>query len=606
MFQLTPQLFTLSIPMDQTLPLSNWSLSKLLQTEPDSYNKARIKVLYMMLLFALLKLLIFLPYAWLSGSNFQIWRGCVMLGLHVFMLKLLLSNRSTMKLNAHISVWIGLFLIWSTVYISARTVNIVTLQFVYMIILGSFYLLSKRMAILYSVLSTFPVILFVLGGQDMLPATTQAGLIGASGYQIIVILNFITLALAHYMFHQAFNANVEEKEALNLQLQEAVAEANRASQSKSDFLSTMSHELRTPLSSMIGIAGLLIEDPHDKEQAENLKLLNFSAIRLHSVINDILDFNKLGSDRLQLEEISVDLYELTDTACSAMRVQAREKGLELVLEADDAMKGIRVLTDPSRITQILYNLIGNAIKFTHSGQVVARMELLDKVEELLQVRFSVADTGIGINPDQQKFIFEPFTQASTSITRNYGGTGLGLAIVKRLLLLFNSTIELSSEQGKGSAFSFSLSLKTDQNPRLQVEDTATATYDLSHLSILVVEDNPMNRLLLKKMLARWNNEPDFAENGRLAIDQLEQQLYDVILMDIHMPVMDGYQASRIIRQMPDPARAATCIVALTASVSDSLGQKVREAGMNDFISKPFNPKDLYSRLKDVGSRKQAG
>lgn len=587
--------------MGQALSVFNWSLKKLLVSEPDTFQQAKIKILYTILIFSIAKLLIVLPLAWQHHQNFQLVRALILLVFYLGLFKIMLSNRKVVKISGHLMIWTALLIIWSNVFVAIQTINLVTLQFVYMVIMSSFYLLDKRLGIIYSFLSTLPIIIYLLGGKGILHINQVAEQIGSPAYQIIVILNFIGVITIHYLFQQAFSANIAEKEALNKQLQLAVAEANLAAQSKSDFLSTMSHELRTPLSSVIGMAEMLMDDPHDEEQLANLKMLNFSALRLHSLINDILDFNKLGSDKLHLEEISVNLYELVNATCSGLQLQAQEKGLNMVLEMDEALNNRYVLTDPTRIAQIVYNLTGNAIKFTASGQVSVQLKVIDETEGNLQVRFSIADTGIGITTDQQKIIFEPFTQASTSITRNFGGTGLGLAIVKRLLLLFNSQIELESIEGVGSIFSFDLCLKIDKQPATIKLISAETNYDLSKLRVLVAEDNSMNRLLLKKVFSRWNNIPAFAENGEEAVEQLSLQAYDVVLMDIHMPIMDGYQASRAIRQLLNPERSGIPIIALTASVSNNLGNKIKEAGMNDYIFKPFNTKELYGKLKNIES-----
>jgi signal transduction histidine kinase/CheY-like chemotaxis protein len=585
--------------MGQALSVFNWSLKKLLVSEPDTFQQAKIKILYTILIFSIAKLLIVLPLAWQHQQNFQLGRAIILLAFYLVLFKLLLSNRKIVTIGGHLMIWTALLIIWSNVFVAIQAINMVTLQFVYMVIMSSFYLLDKRLGIIYSFLSTLPIIIYLLGGQGILQINQASGQIGSPAYQIIVVLNFVGVVTVHYLFQQAFSGNITEKEALNKQLQIAVAEANLAAQSKSDFLSTMSHELRTPLSSVIGMAEMLIDDPHDEEQLATLKILNFSALRLHSLINDILDFNKLGSNKLHLEEISVNLYELVNATCSGLQLQAQEKGLNMVLEMDEALSNRYVLTDPTRITQIVYNLSGNAIKFTASGQVSVQLKVIDETEENLHVRFSIADTGIGITTEQQKIIFEPFTQASTSITRNFGGTGLGLAIVKRLLLLFDSHIEIESIEGVGSVFSFDLCLKIDRQPVTIQLISAETNYDLSKLRVLVAEDNSMNRFLLKKVFSRWNNIPAFAENGEEVVEQLSLQAYDVVLMDIHMPIMDGYQASRAIRQLSNPERSGIPIIALTASVSNNLGNKIKEAGMNDYIFKPFNTKELYGKLKNI-------
>lgn len=584
--------------MAQHLPFFNWSLKKLLITEPGSFNRAKIKILFTILIFSLIKILIAIPVALYYDQEIQLIRALVMLIIAILLIKFLLSNKDYTSIIAQIIVWIGLLFIWSNIFIYAQAINMITLQAVFMTILTSFYLLSARFGVLYSFFGTFPLIVYLISGNTLAINESPAEL-ASPGYEIIVVLSLITFVTSHYLYHQAFSLNLIEKEVLNNRLQAAVEEANSASESKSNFLSTMSHELRTPLNSVIGLTELLLDNPHSTEQAENLRLLNFSAANLHSLINDILDFNKLGADKLHLEAISVDLYALMNDICSGLRMLTKEKGLQLILDVDDVIKDLRIITDPTRISQIIYNLTGNAIKFTSEGSVSVSLKAINMNSDHVDIRFSVSDTGIGISEDKQEAIFEPFIQASASTTRNFGGTGLGLAIVKRLLMLFNTTINLESISNKGSTFFFDISFKRDKElPAIQLANTQLMD-DLTNLRILVAEDNPMNRLLLKKVFSKWNNEPEFAENGHEALEKLSSQIYDVILMDIHMPVMDGYEATKAIRKISDPGKSGIPVIALTASVSNNLNDKIKEAGMNDYIYKPFNSKELYSKLKNI-------
>jgi signal transduction histidine kinase/CheY-like chemotaxis protein len=444
-----------------------------------------------------------------------------------------------------------------------------------------------------------PIIIFMIfraEGHSILNIGQQA--LASPAFEIIAILNFLTLGLAHYLFQQSFQQNLHEKSILNQELIQAVAEANRSAQSKSDFLSTMSHELRTPLNSVIGMTELLMDDPHTEEQEENLKILNFSAVSLHSLINDILDYNKIDSGKLHLEATRVNLYELIESICAGLRLQAIEKGLDLILEADEAIVGQYVTTDPVRISQIMFNLVGNGIKFTRQGGVKVSLKVLQNGQDELRIRFSIKDTGIGISVEKHEVIFEPFIQASGNTTRKFGGTGLGLAIVKRLLTMFNSTIYLKSKAENGSEFYFDISFSRAAMPMAEKKSSKEIKYDLTGLKVLVAEDNPVNVLLLKKLLTKWNIEPVFAENGIVAIEKLTKGKFDVILMDIHMPFMDGYEATNEIRSLTDPVKSSISIIALTASVSN-LEQRIKEVGMNDYIYKPFNSKELYSKLERI-------
>ncbi len=575
----------------------NTSLKALLSTVSDSFDKARIKILFTILIFSTVKLLVIIPIVYQNGQFSHLNRALAMLVVYIILFIVLLKNKKYTLPVAHIMAWMGLVLIWSILFVFAKAINIILLQFVFMLILCSFCLLNKFYGIIYSAMATIPVVIFLISGGNWGP-NLREGEMAASASGVLIILNFITIVFIHYLYQEAISSNIKEKEDLNERLQLAFNEANLAVQSKSDFLSTMSHELRTPLISVIGMSELLLAKPNNAEQEENLKILNFSALSLHSLVNDILDYNKLGLDKLHLETVTVNLEELIQEICGGMRVQARDKGLTLNLNIDDRLKDEHVITDPTRISQIIYNLTGNAIKFTAQGEVSVNLEMLHKDQDKVHVRFSVIDTGIGIGAEEQGKIFEPFTQASSSTTRIFGGTGLGLAIVKRLLTLFDSNIMLESTPGMGSNFFFDMLFERDKI-QPDIPSLQESVYDLSGLRILVAEDNSMNRTLLKKVLSNWNNEPEFATNGQEATEKLMANEFDIVLMDIHMPLMDGYEASRIVRQMADPSRSSIPIIALTASVSNNLYLKIQEAGMNDFIYKPFKTTELYTKIKQV-------
>lgn len=588
--------------MKHTLPIFNWSLTKLLDTEPDSLKRARISIIFTILIFSIIKGLVALPGAIYGEQNLQLVRTIILLVVFSTLIKVLLIDRKYAITIGLIMIWVGLFLTWSNAFVTAQTINIATIQVIVTIILSSFYLVNWRWALVYSFLSTVPVSILLILGEEIKLTKIAPGELASPSYEIIVVLNFLTIVIAHFLYYQALNKNVTEKEALNLQLQEAVKEANMAVQSKADFLSTMSHELRTPLNSVIGMTQLLLNSPYNQEQAENLKIVNFSAMNLHMLINDILDFNKMESDKLNLEAINVDLFSLVKDISSGMRFQAEEKGLELKVHIDEAIKTRQIITDPTRLTQVIHNLLGNAIKFTPSGSVSLDLKAVARNDDSININFSVKDTGIGISIEQQALIFEAFIQASSSTTRNFGGTGLGLAIVKRLLGLFGSDIQVRSSEGQGSEFYFDISFKLAEQIDKVTESDRKSEYDLSGLKVLVVEDNPINSLLLKKIFANWNNIPVFASNGYEAMEKVEDDLYDVILMDIHMPLLDGYETTRLIRKLTNAKKASVTIIALTASVSNDLFAKIKSAGMNDYINKPFNSDDLYRKLKSLGTK----
>ncbi|MEQ6121540.1 response regulator [Reichenbachiella sp. MALMAid0571] len=377
---------------------------------------------------------------------------------------------------------------------------------------------------------------------------------------------------------------------LNLEL--AKKKAERAAQSRSDFLSMISHEIRTPLNAVIGLTNYLISDKPKEGHVEDLRTLKFSAEHLHVLINDVLDYSKLDAGKIEFEMRDVNIRQLAENIIRAFESKAIEKGIYLKLNFDDKIPN-RIITDGLRLSQILTNLIGNAIKFTSTGGVTLSLLRVTSSMRKVAIKFLVEDTGIGIPKDKQSSIFDSFSQASSSTTREFGGTGLGLAITKRILDLQNIKINLFSQESKGSRFYFTQAFEISE---IQVLPSATEVeekVDLAGKNVLLVEDNPVNVMVAKRFLSKWKINVDVAENGREAIEKTASSKYDLILMDLQMPVMDGYDASSELRKQG----LKTPIVALTASVMLDVGDKVFSCGMNDYITKPFDPDDLYNKIK---------
>lgn len=381
-------------------------------------------------------------------------------------------------------------------------------------------------------------------------------------------------------------------------LLKAKEEAEKSSHAKAEFLSVMSHEIRTPMNAVVNLTNFLLEDNPTQKQVENLNILKFSANNLLAIINDVLDFNKIESGKVDFEHIDFDLLSLLDSIHYGMEVNAKQKNIYFFLDADINLPQMLV-GDPNRLTQILNNLISNAIKFTEKGHVKLQLTLVHETPQDITLRFDVEDTGIGIAKEEMNYIFNMFTQAASDTTRKYGGTGLGLAITKRLLQLQDSDIELTSEVGKGSTFSFVLKFdkgKALSSKRFKHKRATTNGQLLEGAKILVVEDNAVNVLVVKKFLKKWGIEFTHAADGEEAIQKITTSSFDLILMDIHMPNMDGYTASRQIRKMNGQEYRDIPIIALTASALMDNQNKVFEAGMNDIVVKPFNPSELYEIL----------
>ncbi len=377
------------------------------------------------------------------------------------------------------------------------------------------------------------------------------------------------------------------------ELVQAKEKAEDASIAKAQFLSIMSHELRTPLNAVIGISHLLLEEAPQPEQLENLHLLRFSAENLLVLINDILDFSKIEAGKVVLETVGFNIRQLLDSTTQMQKIQADEKNLSLTLniapDVPDWVSG-----DPTRLSQILNNLLSNAIKFTSEGSVSLQVVLWQKNQQRATLSFSVKDSGIGIPPDKIDAIFDQFSQADSHTTRQFGGTGLGLAITKKLLLLHNSDIQVSSQVGQGTIFSFDLTFGVEDKPKKEEKKSSsdTAKVALNGVKVLLVEDNATNILIAGKFLKRWQVDFDQAGNGEQAIKKASAHAYDLILMDLQMPVMDGYQAAIEIRKF----NKQIPIIALTASAMLEVKEKIRDAKMNDIVVKPFDPEDLYQKI----------
>jgi PAS domain S-box-containing protein len=387
--------------------------------------------------------------------------------------------------------------------------------------------------------------------------------------------------------------DITSKKKAEIELIAAKEEALQLSRAKDMFISVMSHEIRTPLNAVIGISHLMLDDNPVEIQKENLKILRFSAENLMTLINNVLDFTKIETGNIELEKTEVELHELVQSITNSMQFNAGEKKIYLKCSIDEAIPEV-VIGDSSRLCQVLLNLVGNALKFTETGGVTIDLKVIEQTTKYVKIRFAVTDTGIGIANDKINTIFESFKQAEADTTRKYGGTGLGLAISKRLIELHDSRINVDSVLGQGSTFWFTITFNKSDNNSVNNDNKMEIGL---RLSVLVVDDNQINRILVNKVLQKWGTIVDFAENGKEAVDKIvANKEYDVVLMDVHMPIMGGLEATQILRAHPETYFQQLPIVALTASMLSSEVNQMTSAGMNDFILKPFDPKTLYEKL----------
>jgi PAS domain S-box-containing protein len=387
-------------------------------------------------------------------------------------------------------------------------------------------------------------------------------------------------------------------------LRDAKEKAEEATRAKSQFLSMISHEIRTPMNAVIGLTHLLLQDQPRPDQVDSLNLLKFSGENLLTIINDILDFNKIEAGKINLEHVDIDLQALLASTIQILRQRAEDKHIKLDFTYDVALPKV-IKGDPVRINQIINNLVGNAIKFTENGSVQLIVSLAGKVKDDYKVRFTVKDTGIGIPADKIDTIFERFSQANEDTTRKFGGTGLGLPITRRLLQLMESDIRVESTLGLGSEFTFELTLARGQEQAAKTTNIDQHGFELLNIRILLVEDNRVNQVVVTNFLKRWGVEAAIANHGKEALQLITTKDYALVLMDLQMPEMDGYETSKRIRSMDDPYYSKVPIIALTASAMIDVKGKVIGAGMNDFISKPFQPYELYQKIATFVTNKPA-
>ncbi|HVW59916.1 MAG TPA: ATP-binding protein, partial [Puia sp.] len=381
--------------------------------------------------------------------------------------------------------------------------------------------------------------------------------------------------------------DLSEIKMTKFELMKAKQKAEVASRAKTRFLSNMSHELRTPLNGIIGTSNLLLQEDYLPEQKSHLDVLKLSSEHMMVLINEILDFNKIESGKVELESVPVNIRTLLRKLETQFSVQVQEKGLAFLIDVDDKLEA-EFLTDETRLNQVLSNLLSNAIKFTHKGFITLGARKVSSSSKKSVVQFMVRDTGIGIPAGKQQEIFESFTQADTDTTRKYGGTGLGLAITKRLVSLFSGELMLDSREGLGSTFYFSVELEINENGKIYINDEKVKKLpSFGRIRVLMAEDNAVNMSVARKLLNKWGIEVHEAVNGKEAVQKFRKGAYELVLIDLEMPEMDGVTALSEIRKVDSEVPA----IAFTAAVYEDMRADLMKKGFMEVVPKPFRPEE---------------
>lgn len=442
----------------------------------------------------------------------------------------------------------------------------------------------------YLIVTAILVALFFFGSFIIPNRLFAPALLSPSLHRFIFIFCSTTSVIltavyvANYLKISARNESV---------LKKAKEEAEEGLRTKARFLSTMSHELRTPLNGIIGTADIIQQEEHTASQQPHLDVLKNLSDHMLALVNDILDYSKIESGKVELHHHRFNILELFRKTEIIFRGQFKDKGIVFKTDPDPRLAEMDVYFDELRLQQVLNNLIANALKFTERGEVTVTASIISQSADNLKLFFSVADTGIGIVPGKQKQIFSSFSQGDSATTRKYGGTGLGLSISDNLVKMMKGTLAVKSEPGAGSNFFFVIDMPVYKEQDAGVVETRLLSIErLKNLKVLIAEDNPVNMMVARRVLRKWDLQLTEVENGKQALEKCSAEDFDVLLIDLEMPEMDGRMAVKEINKL----RKGIPCIAFTAAVYENMKQDLQQHGFTDYLLKPFKPEDLYSKI----------
>ncbi|WCT13240.1 ATP-binding protein [Mucilaginibacter jinjuensis] len=559
-------------------------------------NRTRLRILFACI-FTFLALTIILTAIYLvSAGNLLLHRILIFMIAYATAFYLFLSKKPW-RFTAHYFLCCLTVMIWTNVLLVRQPLYVVNLQYCLLVISAAYYLLGAKNGLKYAFAAMLPLLTDVVLNDFLATGLSfRRANINLPAYAVTIAVNFSLILYIHYLFFRSLTKFKMREHSFKRHLEAAVLDAKAQAAAKTNFLNTMSHEIRTPLNAVVGMSNLLMQAPKLPEQEENLQVLHFSAANLMATINEIIDFNNIDNGKVALQRSNFSLYSTVNSVCNTFKAQAAEKALSFSCRIAEAAQPLVLIGDELRLTQVLFHLIGNAIKFTEKGFVNISVAVQPESATRVQIVFSIEDSGIGISKAKLKQVFDPFKKKARRNQRQYQTT-LGLTIAVQLLKLHGSELLVKSEEGKGTLFRFLISYDiAAPAASLSLDGEPKKAIDLSHLIVLAVDDEKLNIMVVKKILAGWNIKADEALNGRLAVDMCSKRRYDIILMDINMPVMDGFEAAKIIKKAVHPGEAVPWIIALTASIGAAMDEVERFPFIDDCLLKPFKPEDLKRKI----------